>query len=178
MLLCPDEFHPAPLQARDGVHFVTSEFGGMMPDLLGAIFIDTRMRALRGAMAGLPHSGINGATYEGIGIRMSRDGASGRVELCHRDTSLMLALTDWLEPEQATLVWQSWARRLCLPMLLIQPEGETTIIRKANTATRVRPRRYGSPTRKRRSRFQAQRRPGECGEMPVFREAREVMSWE
>jgi hypothetical protein len=67
------------------------------------------------------------AAYLGVAIRIEppHDGQDGAVTVMleHRDPGLSFPLYRATDGTDIVAEWQSWARALCLPLLVIEPDG-------------------------------------------------------
>ncbi len=113
--------------------------------------------------------------YLGVAARISQSAETDAemdvtLELIHSDPSFSLVLHEGAGLENAVADWQGWARRLGLPLLMIEADG--TVSEVAGAPNRIAvgkpgPRRRSSVLRDRRPRFLVRRKPGFAGMMPV-----------
>ncbi len=122
--------------------------------------------------------------YLGVAARVSHsaedDGAMEvTLELVHCDPSFSLVLHEAAGLENAVADWQGWARRLGLPLLMIEADGTMSEVAGAPnrvTVGRPGPRRRSSVLRDRRPRFLVRRKPGFAGMMPVHAQESEIIA--
>ena len=125
------------------------------------------------------------ATYLGVAIRMAppMDGTPGEVSLVleHRDPALSLPLYRATDGIDVVAEWQSWARVLGMPLLIVEADG-----RLREPFGRIGALRVASPTRRRRRRsaikmrrptLPLRRKPGRMAATPVVRRGeREIIA--
>ena len=112
-------------------------------------------RAVRGIKMAIK---VRTAAYLGVAIRIEppREGQDGAVAVVleHRDPGLSLPLYRANDGTDIVAEWQSWARALCLPLLIAEADG-----RLREPFARIGAVRVASPTwrRRRRSALRARR---------------------
>jgi hypothetical protein len=129
---------------------------------------------------------VRTAAYLGIAIRMEppQDGQGGAVAVTleHRDPGLSLPLYRSSDGTDIVAEWQSWARALCLPLLIVEADG-----RLREPFARLGAVRVAAPTwrRRRRSAIRARRptlslrrrRVHQTAAAPaVYRDEREIIA--
>ena len=149
-----------------------------------SVYMDDAGVIVKRQLSGLPLTlSLPFSVFEGVAVCIEADGEDGllaRVELRHSDPELTIPLTVTRHMETAAEDWQSWSRRLGLPMLLVERNG---VAEKVGISAGVPvgdpvPRRGHGEVASRRPRFLARRQPGLSGTMPVYRGAREIISYE
>jgi hypothetical protein len=120
--------------------------------------------------------------YEGVALDVAReaDGADRlTVRLVHDDPDLDVPLYESHDDSEITAVWQSWSRRLGLPLMIADCEGgyvEPFPRLGSLAVSRPRPRRMPVHVAKRRPRFLTRRRTGRPAAKPVVHEGREIIA--
>ncbi len=130
---------------------------------------------------GLPLSlALPNRAFQGVAARAfeNRDGTSTvTLELLHKDADLSVPLSVSCTIEEAACDWHSWARRLGLPMLLVDENGAITVVKDhKNLELRMpKPRRRRSSMLRHRPNFLRRRKTGMIG--PVVRiKAEEIIA--
>ncbi|MDJ0930250.1 DUF6101 family protein [Breoghania sp.] len=121
--------------------------------------------------------------YVGVAARATAIDVPGgievRLELVHAEPSLSLVLMEAGDLGNVVADWQAWARRLALPLLMIEPDDSLHEIAGSPnriTVGRPCPRRRSSVLRGRRPRFFVRRKAGIAGLMPVHDNEREIIA--
>jgi hypothetical protein len=149
-----------------------------------AVYMDVAGVIVKRSLSGLPLTlSLPFSAFEGVSVRIEPDGEDGllaRVELRHSDPDLSIPLVVTRHMEEAAEDWQGWARRLGLPMLLIERDGVAEPVGPATSLPTGEPvpRRRHASLVERRPRFNARRKMGVSGDMPVYRGCREIISYE
>jgi len=82
---------------------------------------------------GLPLSmALPSQAFLGVAARAyeNEDGTNTvTLELLHKDADLSVPLCVSDTVEDAAADWHSWSKRLCLPMLLVDPEGRASVVK-------------------------------------------------
>ena len=121
--------------------------------------------------------------FRGVAARVRPAAVAGAIEvtleLMHAEPSLSLVLMEASDLDDVVADWQAWARRLALPLLMIEPDG--TLSEVAGSPNRISvgrpgPRRRSSVLRGRRPRFLVRRKAGIAGMMPVHVGEREIIA--
>jgi hypothetical protein len=105
--------------------------------------------------------------YRGVAVRMESSGDNGEVrafvELLHADPSLTLKLAVTDDPYEIAADWQTWARTLSLPLLVVGQDGSVGAPLAGMggiIAAKPKPRRRHSFFADRRPRFLVRRKTG------------------
>jgi hypothetical protein len=101
------------------------------------------------------------------------------VRLVHDDPDLDVPLYESHDDSEITAVWQSWSRRLGLPLMIADCDGDLVepFPRLGSlVVARPRPRRMPVHIARRRPRFLSRRRTGRLPEAPVVHEGREIIA--
>jgi hypothetical protein len=120
--------------------------------------------------------------YEGVALDVGRTAAGGdrlTVRLVHDDPEFDVPLFEASDDRDITAVWQAWARRLGLPLMIADCEGgyvEPFPRLGSLAVSRPRPRRMPVHVAKRRPRFLTRRRTGRPAAKPVVHEGREIIA--
>jgi len=120
--------------------------------------------------------------FEGVAVQVkSRAGGAFdvAVRLAHEDPELSVLLYQASDDRDVTAVWQFWANRLGLPLLIGDGEGgyaEPFPRLGALRVGRPRPRRAPAHFAKRRPRFLVRRRVGRPSSSPVVYREREIIA--
>ncbi len=130
---------------------------------------------------GLPLSlSLPKRAFMGVAARAfeNEDGSNTvTLELMHRDSELSVPLCVSNAVEDTASDWHSWAKRLGLPMLMVDEAGEISVVQDHNgiTSRTAKPRRRRAAMMKRRPNFMRRRKVGMVG--PVVRiSAREIIA--
>lgn len=124
--------------------------------------------------------------FEGVAVRMvpateAVDDVTIVLELLHRDPMLSLPLMVTTSMDDVVADWRAWGRILCLPLLMVEPDGSYKPVEARIGCVSVRsvqPRRHRSVLAKRRPRFLARRRVGDPRRSVKVEDLREITSWE
>ncbi|EBU8131975.1 hypothetical protein DLM20_24780, partial [Salmonella enterica subsp. enterica serovar Java] len=108
--------------------------------------------------------------FRGVAASASEDNLGNvtvTLELLHADPQLSVPLLVADDLDDIAADWRAWAEAYCLPMLLIEADGEARTLEEslgaALRAYKAHDRRHGKPTKGRRTRFQMRRRSGDMG---------------
>lgn len=119
--------------------------------------------------SGLPISiALPPSAFLGVAARAIDDGAGNvtvTLELHHSDPSCSVPLLVANDLYDVAADWRGWSERFGLPMLMVEADGSVKALEETLGDVRIAhptTRRY-SPSRKRRPRFLARRRPGGLG---------------
>ena len=130
---------------------------------------------------GLPLSmALPNAVFKGVAARAyeNEDGSNTvTLELLHNDADLSIPLCVSDTVEDAAADWHSWAKKLCLPMLFVDQNGNAEVVRDHSgiTSQEPKPRRRRFSMMPNRPNFMRRRKVGMVG--PVVRlEAREIIA--
>jgi len=147
-----------------------------------SVYLDESIAIVKRRLSGLPLTlSVPVSGFEGVAVRIEPmgEGLAATIELRHRDPSITLPLGTAEDMTSAAADWQAWARRLGLPMLVVEADGALRhVLPDGAMATAVaKPtRRKRSTAGRRRPRFLARRKIGAAGPMPVLRGAREIIA--
>jgi hypothetical protein len=154
--------------------------GAAAPDV--SIYLDRTGVIVKRRLAGLPMTlSVPHSAYDGIAVRLVSGDAgelTATLELAHQDPALTVPLAVGRGIEDAAEDWQRWCQVLCLPMLLVEADGEIMRIGPTGGVAIGPPtprRRTGLLTR-RRPRFLVRRRPGRPGPHAVLSDWREIIA--
>lgn len=149
-----------------------------------SVYLDGSGVIVKRQLSGLPLTlSMPFSAFEGVAVRLVPEGDDGlvaHVELLHSNPELSIPLTVTRHMETAAEDWQSWAKRLGLPMLLVERDG---VAERVGPGVSLPigdpvPRRAHGLTASRRPRFNTRRSVGQSGDMPVYRGSREIISYE
>jgi hypothetical protein len=123
------------------------------------------------AMSGLPVTvALPASSFKGVAARAIEDSLGNvtlTLELLHRDPALSVPLLVADDFDDIAADWRSWAQAYCLPMLLIEADGEARTLEESLgagfKAYSPLDRRQGRPTIARRPRFLMRRKTGDLG---------------
>lgn len=122
------------------------------------------------------------AEYRGVAVRMESTGDNGEVrafvELLHTDPSLTLPLAVTDDPYEIAADWQTWARTLSLPLLIVGQDGSIGAPLAGMggiLAAKPKPRRRHSFFADRRPRFLVRRKVGRL-DVSLIIDGREIIA--
>lgn len=161
----------APLSARGNDQANSVEFT-----------VDAKGAVMKGALGcGLPLSlALPNRAFQGVAARAfeNNDGTTTvTLELYHSDAALSVPLMVTDMVEDAASDWHSWAKRLGLPMLMVDEIGNTTVVKDYGclSSQAPKPRRRRASMLSQRPNFMRRRKMGMVG--PVVRlTAREIIA--
>jgi hypothetical protein len=145
----------------------TAALNGTTPEAPATVLLDTDRVVFTGSAAGVSFDqSVPLADYRGVAVRMvSGDGGELRimVELLHSDPRLSIPLVVDTSPGDVVADWQSWAKALRRPLILVGDDGtivEPTPRLGGVEIGQIKPRRLHSFFAARRPRFLARRKAG------------------
>jgi hypothetical protein len=157
-----------PFRLPQKVSYATrDEFGDVTftIDRLGVVLHRMLGRSRLPATIALP-----ARAFRGVAARALEDGAGEvtvTLELLHHDPMLSVPLLVAHDLDDVAADWRAWSEAYGLPMMLVEADGVARTLEDSLGgvlhATTPKPRRQGKPTRTRRPRFLARRKPGNLG---------------